>query len=255
MIYISPDRLIRSRLDTRPPPRWRLAVLCFRGRKSSERLVRAFGAKPLGYNLIFGQEEFPESPFVYEATVERATIGIITRCIWGSPQAAILVEELAYLGLKCLIGYGLAGSIDPSLQLGQQVIVSLAIPNDGVSRAYGQKETIAVDPNLESLAVQAIARLPCELKRVTVATVDALYRETEEAVAAWRERGAQIINMETSPFYSASTACAVKSIWIGHISDRLIGKWVDWHWKRDEPTRLNERICVELARLVISNGV
>jgi uridine phosphorylase len=232
-----------------------MGVLCFRDRKSSDGLVQALGAEPLGQNVFYGQEAFAESPFVYEATLEGTKMGVMTRCIWGGPQIAILVEELAYLGVKCLIGYGLAGSIDPSLQLGQQVIASAAIPNDGVSRAYNQKERIAADPSLETLAIQAITSLPCEFNRVTVATVDALYRETEEAVAGWREQGAQIINMETSPFYSASKACAVKSIWIGHISDRLIDKWEDWHWKRDEPTRLNERICVELARLVVSSGL
>lgn len=134
--------------------------------------------------------------------------------------------------VKCLIGYGLAGSIDLSLQLDEQVIASSAIPNDGVSRAYDQKERMAADPSLESLAARAITSLSCGLNRVTVASFDALYRETEEAVAGWSEQGAQVINMETSPFYSASKACAVKSIWLGHISDRLIDRWEEWHWKR-----------------------
>lgn len=68
MIYIYPDRLVKNRLDNLFP-RWHSAVLCFRGRKSFHELVKAFSAEPVGYNVLYGQEQFTESPFVYEATI------------------------------------------------------------------------------------------------------------------------------------------------------------------------------------------
>lgn len=251
MIYISPAKLIKSRLGDRSPPNWKMAILSFRDRKGSDGLMQAFQAKPIGSPVFYGQEAFAESPFVYEAIVDGQKIGVFARCIWGGPQAAILVEELAYLGIRFLIGYGSAGSIDPSLQLGQQVIASSAIPNDGTSRAYGQKERIYADPDLESLALQAGRNVGCELECVTVATVDALYRETEQAVSDWRKQGAQIINIEASTFYTVSRACGIKSIWLGHVADRLTEDWKSWFWNRDEATRLSEKICVELVRSAV----
>ena len=251
MRYITPELLIKNRLGKHPTPQWSTAILCFCGRISSDGLVRAFNARPFGYSVLYGQNEFVESPFVYEATIDGKNVGIITRAIWGGPQVAILVEELAYLGIKYLIGDGRAGSIDSSLQLGQQVMASSTLPTDGTTQAYNQRE-MNPDPELKKLAIRAGKNVSYDIQQVTIATVDALYRETEETVAIWRKQGAQAISMDSSPFYAASTACNLKSIWIGYITDRLTDKWEDWHWNREEATRLSERICVELVRLVLS---
>jgi purine-nucleoside phosphorylase len=151
VFFIRPDILIKNRLRDRSPPDWKLAVISFRDRKGSDGLARAFRAEPIAHTIFYGQEAFAESPFVYETSLDGNKIGVITRCIWGGPHTAILVEELAQLGVKFLIGYGSAGSIDASLELGQQVVVTAAVPNDGTSRAYGQIEKIEVDSDLKSL--------------------------------------------------------------------------------------------------------
>jgi purine-nucleoside phosphorylase len=127
MVYISAAELLAKRLGNRQPPRWRSAVISFRDRKGSDGLMRALRAEPILDNIFYGQEAFAESPFVFEANVQGEKVGLITRCIWGGPQAAILIEELACLGVKYLIGYGSAGAIDSSLQLGEQVVASSAI--------------------------------------------------------------------------------------------------------------------------------
>ncbi|MFX1255473.1 MAG: hypothetical protein ACFFCZ_27975 [Promethearchaeota archaeon] len=251
MRYLTPKLRIEGQLGRRPPQRWKVAVLSFCGRKASDGLVRALKAKPLEYYIFYGQHVFAESPFAYEATINGKNIIIITRCIWGGPQAAILVEELAYLGIKYLVGHGRAGGIDPSLQLGQQVLASSALSTDGTTQAYFQKK-VEPNPEMLNLALEVGKRISSNLQTVTVATVDALYRETKEAVATWRSQGAQIINMETSPFYAASIMCDVKSVWLGYITDRLMDKWESWHWKRDEATILSETIIKELMKLVLS---
>ncbi|MFX0064366.1 MAG: hypothetical protein ACFFC7_19505 [Candidatus Hermodarchaeota archaeon] len=251
MRYITPKLRIEGRLGRQPLQRWKVAVLGFCGRKASDGLVRALKAKPLDYYIFYGQHVFAESPFAYEAMINGKNIIILTRCIWGGPQAAILVEELAYLGIKYLVGHGRAGSIDPSLQLGQPVLASSALPTDGTTQAYFQKK-VKPDSEMLNLALEAGKRISSNLKEVTVATVDALYRETKEAVKTWRSQGAQIINMETSPFYAASIMCDVKSVWIGYITDRLMDNWESWHWKRGEATILSETLCKELIQSVLS---
>jgi hypothetical protein len=99
MNYIVPAMLVDKRLDGRKPPVWKLAVVSFRDRKGSEGLVRAFVAHPLGHTVFYGQEAFAESPFVFEAILGEEKVGLLTRCIWGGPQASLVgLSDLPVLG-------------------------------------------------------------------------------------------------------------------------------------------------------------
>src|SRR5579884_1164116 len=57
----------------------------------------------------------------------------------GGPSAAIVVAELAELGARRLIRVGTCGALDPSLSLGQLVVVGEALPEDGASAALGAR--------------------------------------------------------------------------------------------------------------------
>src|SRR5215208_7774512 len=53
----------------------------------------------------------------------------------GGPSAAIVLHELAELGVRRAIRVGTCGSLDPELQLGQLVVAGEALAEDGASRA------------------------------------------------------------------------------------------------------------------------
>ena len=220
---------MRKRFEEHPKPQWDGAVLCFRDSKGSSALVQHLGAIAVGYKVLWGMEESTECPFVHEACIGGKRIGIISRCVWGGPQAALLVEELATLGATYLIGFGAAGSIIPDLKKGTQVVASSGIVTDGTSRAYTSEQLVSANAELSS-AVQVVSdRLGIPVAIVRVATVDAVYRETDEAVQLWLSSGAQAINMETTPFYAASAVCGIPSVWVGHISDCLVNReWDTW---------------------------
>ena len=91
------------------------------------------------------------------------------------------------------------------------------------------------DPALLALAEGA--------EPVAVATVDAVYRETPALVAAWRALGTQVVNMESAPFYAAASACGVRALWLGQVSDMLLDTWHDWHFDRQEMTRATVLRC------------
>lgn len=253
MRYIEPGIIVKNRLSEEQIPKWEAAVLSFRDYKGSKELVRVFNAKPVGYKVLFGMQESEECPFVYEAVIGDKAVGIVTRCIWGGPQVAILMEELAYMGIKYAVGYGAAGGIDPAFCRGQQVIASSALPTDGTSRMYPDGKLLA-DEELVIRTQKAAEKLSWDIQCVVAATVDALYRETDTLVAGWRNQGAHIVNMETSPFYAASSACGVRSVWIGHISDCLGAKWEDWYANRDEMTSMTANICFRLLKDVLGTG-
>jgi len=62
----------------------------------------------------------------------------------GAPSTAILVEELAKVGARTLIRIGNSGGLDPELGLGDLVITTGAVRDDGTSRAYVGPEYPAV---------------------------------------------------------------------------------------------------------------
>jgi len=62
----------------------------------------------------------------------------------GAPSTAILVEELAKVGARNLIRIGNSGGLDPNLGLGDLVITTGAVRDDGTSRSYVPSEYPAV---------------------------------------------------------------------------------------------------------------
>jgi purine-nucleoside phosphorylase len=66
----------------------------------------------------------------------------------GGPSAAIVVEELADLGVERVIRVGTCGSLRAELTLGTLVVVAEAFAADGTSRALGAGERVAGDASL-----------------------------------------------------------------------------------------------------------
>jgi len=62
----------------------------------------------------------------------------------GAPSTAVLVEELAKIGAKRLIRVGNSGGLQPALGLGDLVITTGAVRDDGTSKSYVLPEYPAV---------------------------------------------------------------------------------------------------------------
>jgi uridine phosphorylase len=62
----------------------------------------------------------------------------------GAPGTAILIEELAKVGVRNLIRIGNSGGLAPDLELGDLVITTGAVRDDGTSRTYVVPEYPAV---------------------------------------------------------------------------------------------------------------
>jgi uridine phosphorylase len=229
--YITPEAILRMRFGEPPWPSWDVALLCFRGDGGGKPLVEKLHARPVGARTLYGLEETLERPYLYETVLGGRRILLVLRCLWGGPQAAIFVEELACLGVGAIVGFGVAGSLVEALPKGTQIVGASGIVTDGTSRAYTSAEAVAPDAGLLR-AVQGIAerqRIPLAPARLTA--VDALYRETPDDVRLWLGLGVEAINMEISPLYAAAAVCGVRSVWLGHVSDTLsltTRQWDSW---------------------------
>ena len=215
-------------------------------------LADVLGARPADRRLLYGKE--PADGEVLEAEVAGRRVVVVKRCIWGGPQAAILTEELAALGVPVVVGWGACGGISPALARHENVIAAGALATDGTSGAYGCGE-LAADAGLVAAARAAGEALGFQPACVTAATVDALYRETRELIGSLRDRGADVVNMETSPMYAAARAAGVRAVWIGHVSDRLNDdEWEDWYGPWEAAVREKAEWAAELLRRVVGSG-
>ncbi len=254
MRYITPEHCIRSRLGDRPAPKWPVALLVFRDQTGSQAVLDAFDPiRPVGYRLLYNLTGPSSEPLVFEADVGGQRIALVTRCVWGGPQTAIVVEELGYLGVPLILGYGVAGAIDPCLRQGDFVVADAALPTDGTSRAYGAEVAQSADAALADAAAAAIEQANNEATRVQAAQVDALYRETPALVEDLRARGGQIVNLETATLYAVSAACGVRAVWLGYVSDCLTdGKWDDWFVDLGDRASTAATVCRDLVATVLT---
>ncbi|AKH97972.1 nucleoside phosphorylase [Halanaeroarchaeum sulfurireducens] len=94
----------------------------------------------------------------------------------GSPSAAIAVEELARIGADTLVRVGSSGGIQPGMNVGDLVITSGAVRQEGTSDEYVREDYPAVaDREVVSALVAAAERLGYEYHVGLTMSADSFY--------------------------------------------------------------------------------
>jgi uridine phosphorylase len=110
----------------------------------------------------------------------------------GGPSAAVVVEELCDLGLRCAVRIGTCAALDGAVGLGELVAVREALAADGTSRALGGQERLAGDDALT-------AALEAHADRVgAVVSTDLFYEPRAGVRDAWAATGALAVDLETA---------------------------------------------------------
>jgi AMP nucleosidase len=125
----------------------------------------------------------------------------------GSPQAALLMNCLAYLdNLKSVIMLGMCGGIDDRLEIGDFVVPSASIRGEGTSRHYLPPEFPAIPASLVNLfCIGAIKKMDLLPKCGIVYTTDRrLWEFDEKFVAYLREQRIMAIEMELATLFSVA---------------------------------------------------
>ena len=146
----------------------------------------------------------------------------------GGPSAAIVIHELAELGVKRAIRVGTCGALDPELRHGDLIVVSEALAEDGASRALGAGASTQPDPGLTAALAQAVADSGSgpAVHGVPVASTDLFYADTAGAAAAsgdlaedWRGRGAVAVEMEAATLFALGRRLEVATACVLAVSD------------------------------------
>ena len=122
----------------------------------------------------------------------------------GGASAGIAVEELKNLGVENLIRIGSCGALQPQVKIGDLVLVSGAVRDDGASKAYIEPIFPAV-PNSDLLFACVFAAKGRNVRYHTgiASSHDSFYTDREvEIDAYWSKRGVLGADMETAALYT-----------------------------------------------------
>jgi uridine phosphorylase len=122
----------------------------------------------------------------------------------GGPSAAIVLHELAELGVRRAIRVGTCGALDESLELGELLRVEAALPEDGVSRALGAEGPQPADDGLLGRLEAAGAG-----RAATVATTDLFYEYSDAPRGSWIEAAAAAVEMEACALFTLGARLGV----------------------------------------------
>lgn len=193
-------------------------VLLFPLREHLEAYLALTGA-PRARRRKFG-------PTWYHPPVDSQRPGAVGPFLGASFTAAV-VEELIALGARELVFFGIAGSLEKTLRIGDAALAEAAFVDEGASRQYR--------PDLESFSAdgELLARLKSHLSarghslpEATVWTTDGLYRETPSKMEAFLARGCSLVEMEISTMYCVADYRGVAAAAVVVVSDELFsGLW------------------------------
>ena len=137
------------------------------------------------------------------------------------------LEKIIALGAERIWILGWCGSITPDLRVGDLVIPTMALSDEGTSRHYpvGRRRS-RTDNELNRMLMNALAREGQPYQRGTLWTTDAPYRETPRKVLGFRRRGAIAVDMEMSALIRVALYRGVRLAGILAVSDELFTlKW------------------------------
>ncbi len=145
----------------------------------------------------------------------------------GAPLAAMGLEKLIAMGAERILMLGWCGSIQPHLKIGDFVIPTHALPEEGTSRHYptGSKRPVS-DPALRRMLETALEKRKTPFTKGRIWTTDAIYRETPEKVKAYQKKNILAVEMEVSALLAVATFRAVRLAVLLVVSDELFDlKW------------------------------
>ena len=150
--------------------------------------------------------------------------------LMGAPYAAMLLENLIAWGARLFIFFGWCGAISPEVKVGDIIVPTSAIIDEGTSKHYITDRDFIVKP---STAVFKKIKTSFDKNRIhfhqgRVWTTDAIYRETREKVEYFQKKSALAVEMEASALFTVAKYRNVEAGGILVVSDELSA----FEWQR-----------------------
>jgi uridine phosphorylase len=158
---------------------------------------------------------------LYEFTLAGMHAGIIG-CAVGAPFAVLVAEELFACGCHILISLTSAGQINPLANPPYFVVIDRALRDEGTSYHYAAPELFAeADPQIIAAAMHALTEKGMPARKGASWTTDAPFRETADAIAAARKRGALAVEMEAAALYTFARKRGKPVLCLAHVTNTM----------------------------------
>jgi purine-nucleoside phosphorylase len=180
-----------------------------------DRLVKRCGGRPVPVAGAVPRRVFQ----VGEPGRPRATLA---GPFLGAPQAVLGLEKMIVLGARRVFVTGWCGSLQPDLRIGDLVMPSGALSDEGTSKHYPlEGDEPEADPDLRRRLAAAVERNGLTARTGRIWSTDAPYRETRDKVRAFREAGLLAVDMEMSALLTVAAFRGVRLAALLTVSDEL----------------------------------
>ena len=227
----------------------RAAVLCFFN-DLLEQLARE-GELRAKYVL---RSEIGTNP-VYELDTVDGPVAVVHPGV-GAPLAAGFVEEMVALGVTTFVACGGAGALVEDLALGQVMVVTSALRDEGTSLHYAApSRVLEADPLGVRVLAEVLREHDVNFIEGRTWTTDALFRETRSRVARRIGEGCAMVDMEASAFIAVAQYRQLRFAQLLYAGDSLAGSewdsrsWVNARSVREELFRISVRAAARLHRV------
>jgi 5'-methylthioadenosine phosphorylase/purine-nucleoside phosphorylase len=141
----------------------------------------------------------------------------------GCPSAAIVIEELAMLGVKRIVRVGTCGGLQPDLALGDLIVAITAVAADATARhLVGEPHTPTADWGLVHAAVHAAKELGKPVRVGPIVSSDLFYNPDQGQYQRWSERGILAVEMEAAVLFTLGALRKVKTGCLLTVSDVVV---------------------------------
>lgn len=166
----------------------------------------------------------------------------------GAPQAVLVLEKIIVLGVRRVVALGWCGSLQPHVAVGDVVLPVSAYSEEGTSPHY-PLDTLGTASCKLLQQIEATLRTDEEfaVHKGSVWSTDAPYRETEDKVRLYQEKGALGVDMEMSALLTVAAFRGIELAGVLVVSDDL--SQLRWrHGFRDPRFQRTRKRLPELLR-------
>ena len=186
--------------------------------------------------------------YLYESEGEKIAITMPFQCSAG---AAGTLEEMHAMGCSKFIICGGAGCLTGKMDVGQIMLPTSAVRDEGASYHYlpPSREVEAPAETLEKTA-RALGEMGVPFTLGKTWTTDAFYRETKEMVEKRRAEGCRMVEMETAGFYAVAKHYGLQLAQLLYAGDDVSGEaWDNRSWDSRKGIRANLiALSIELVK-------
>ena len=143
----------------------------------------------------------------------------------GAPYAAMILETLIAWGARQFIFWGWCGAVSPDTCIGDIILPTAAMIDEGTSRHYLETGEEISRPSSEMTAKirGALSTKDVNWHEGVIWTTDGVFRETREKVLYYQSKGALAVEMEMSALFTVAAFHRVDIGGILVVSDDVSG--------------------------------